>query len=91
MVVEGDAKVYEKFQSLKFEYSDELQWLVPYPEDWHMLKNYQIALMKPYFDAGLKSLAEVCGYPGPAINQCSQFKKTHLFILEAWGLYIELC
>ena len=27
LVVEGDAKVYEKFQSLKFEYSDELQWL----------------------------------------------------------------
>ena len=49
-----------------------------------MLKNYQLALMKPYFDAGLKSLAEACGYPVHAIKQCSQFKKTHHFILECW-------
>ena len=54
LVVTGDAKVYEKFQSLKIEYTGELHWLVPYPGDWHMLKNYQLALMKPYFDAGLK-------------------------------------
>ena len=27
-----------------------------------MLMNFQSALMKPYFDAGLKSLAEICGY-----------------------------
>ena len=78
LVVTGDAKVYEKFQSLKIEYTGELHWLVPYPGDWHMLKNYQLALMKPYFDAGLKSLAEACGYPVHAIKQCSQFKKTLL-------------
>ena len=49
-----------------------------------MLMNYQSALMKPYFDAGLKSLAEACGYPLPAIKHCTQLKKTHNFIMEAW-------
>ena len=40
--------------------------------------------MKPYFDAGLKSLAEACGYPVHDIKQCSQLKNTHHFILECW-------
>lgn len=84
LLVEGDAKLYELLQSLKFEYRDELLWLIPYPGDWHMLMNFQSALLKPYFDAGLKSLAEACGYPIAAIQHCSQFKKTHYFILEAW-------
>ena len=62
----------------------ELKWVVPYPGDWHALMNYQKALMKPYFDAGLKSMAEACGYPTASIKQCTQFKRTHLFIIEAW-------
>ena len=49
-----------------------------------MLKYYQIALMKPYFDAGLKSLAEAAGYPVAAIRSCSQFKQTQHFIQEVW-------
>ena len=84
LVVEGDAKIYELLQSLKFEYGDELQWLIPFPGDWHLLMNYQSALMKPYFDAGLKSLAEASGYPVAAIRNCTQFKRTHFFILKSW-------
>ena len=76
--------MYELLQSLKFEYNEELGWLIPYPGDWHMLMNYQIAVMKPYFDAGLKSLAEAAGYPVAAIKECSQFKRTHYFLIEAW-------
>ena len=82
-LIEGDAKVYELLHSLKCEYSDELQWLIPYPGDWHMLMNFQSALMKPYFDAGLKSLAAACGYPVAAIRHCSQLFKKHYFILES--------
>ena len=84
LVLEGDGKVYEVLQSLKFEYGDELKWVIPYPGDWHLLKNYQIALMKPYYDAGLKSLAKSAGYPEAAIKSCSQFKRTHTFLLETW-------
>ena len=84
LVVEGDAKIYEVLQSLKNEYGDELEWVIPFPGDWHMLMNFQSALMKPYFDAGLKSLTETCGYAVASIRQCSQFKRTHNFIMEAW-------
>ena len=84
LIVEGDAKVYDILQSIKFEYSDEVKWLIPYPGDWHMLKNYQLALMKPYFDAGLKSLAKAASYPLAAIQSCGQFKRTHRFLMEVW-------
>ncbi len=84
VVVEGDAKLYDILQSIKFEYGGELAWMVPYPGDWHLLKNYQIALMKPYYDAGLKALAKAAGYPLAAIKSCSQSKRTHKFLLEVW-------
>ena len=84
VIVEGDAKLYEVLQSLKREYGDELKWLLVYPGDWHLLKNYQIALVKPYFETGLKELAKACKYPVAAIKSCSQFKRSHNFILEAW-------
>ena len=57
----ADAKLYEVLQSLKHEYGEELTWLLPFPGDWHMLKNFQISLLKPYFDMGLKELARVSG------------------------------
>ena len=44
----------------------------------------KIAIMKPYFDAGLKELVRVSGYPIAAIQTCSKFKRTHHFIVEAW-------
>ena len=49
-----------------------------------MLKNYQVALMKPHFDAGLKHLAQAAGYPVASIEACGQFKRTHYFLLEVW-------
>ena len=68
MIVEGDAKLYEIFQSLKLEYGDELKWLLVYPGDWHILKNYQIAVIKPYFESGLRELAKACKHPLAAIK-----------------------
>ena len=61
LVLVADSKLYEILQSLKFEYGKELQWVIPFPGDWHLLMNYQKVLMKPYFDAGLKQLAQVAG------------------------------
>ncbi len=84
LLVEGDAKLYEVLQSVKFEYGVEYSYLIPMLGDWHLLKNYQIALVKPYFEAGLKELAQVAGYPVAAIQTCGQFKRTHRFLLEAW-------
>ena len=84
LVLAGDAKLYDILKSLHYEYGEELNWLVPYPGDFHLLMNFQKALMKPYYDAGLKAMAQSVGYPLPAIQACSQFKRTHCFILEAW-------
>lgn len=83
-VIEGDQKLFEILQSLKFEYGNELDWVIPFPGDWHMLKNFQLAVIKPYFDAGLKDLAKAAGYPVVSIETCGQFKRTHQFLLEAW-------
>ena len=47
---------YRVLYTLKLEYGDEIQWLIPFHGDWHLLMNYQSALMKSYFDAGLKEL-----------------------------------
>ena len=90
LVVAGDAKLYDVLKTIKYEYGDEFTWLICYPGDWHMLANYQKALMKPYFDAGLKDLAKSAGYPTTAIQACSQFKRTHWFIMEAWEALFQV-
>lgn len=78
-------------QSLKYEYGEELDWTLPFPGDWHLLKTFQIALMKPYFDMDLKEMAYVSGYPVAAIQGCSKFKHTHHFFIEAWqALYLVM-
>ena len=84
IIFEGDAKLYKILQSLKFVHGECFKWLIPFPGDWRMLMNYQHAIMKPYFDAGLKELAKVAGYPIAAIKSCGQFKRTHHFIMEVW-------
>ena len=40
LVLEGDAKLYEVMKSLQFEYGEELSWVIPYPGDWHMLRQH---------------------------------------------------
>ena len=87
---------YTKLSSHYSEYGEELSWVIAYPGDWHMLMNLQSALMKAYYDAGLKALATAAGYPLAAIQSSSQFKRSHHFILEAWhgkhgSQYTEQC
>ena len=91
LVLEGDAKLFEILKSLTYEYGEELDWLIPYPGDFHLLMNFQKAIMKPYYDAGLKAMAQSAGYPLQAIQTCSQFQRTHHFLLEAWeAIYREM-
>lgn len=73
LVLAADSKLYEVLHSLKYEYGEELDWVLPFPGDWHLLKTFQIALMKPYFHMGLKEMACVSGYPVAAIQGCSQY------------------
>ena len=73
---------YERLQSLKTEYGNDLTWMIPFPGDWHVLKNYQEVLIKAYYDAGLSELAIASGYQPNSIG--SKFKRTHNFLLEVW-------
>ena len=59
-VVVGDCKTFEHLLRIKDEYGPELRWLLPFPDDWYILKNYQPVVMKIYWDAGLKYVAKSC-------------------------------
>ncbi len=45
LVVAGDAKTYLRLKELKQQYGSELYWLLPFVGDWHVLYNFQKALM----------------------------------------------
>ena len=84
LLLETDGAVHHKIQSIKTEYGEQLSWLIPFPGDWHCLKNYQKVLMKIYYDAGLHELAVASGYPPNSIKNSTIFSRTHDFLLEAW-------
>ena len=87
LVLVGDQKTYVRIQELKHEYGSELDWLIPFIGDWHLLSNYQSVLMKAYYDAGLKELAETSGHRGEtltSIKKCSSFKRIHQFLIQVW-------
>lgn len=94
LVVAGDAKTYSHLQAIKSEYGSTMDWLIPFIGDWHVLKNLQPVLIKIYFDAGFKQLANVSGHKGDtlkALSSCFNFKRTHRFLLESWeALYLYM-
>ena len=49
-------------------YGADLNWLIPLPGDWHILKNYQEILMNVYFDTGLRDSARTIGYTQGMLN-----------------------
>ena len=86
VVVVGDGKSYDYMVKLKCEYEDGLSWLLPFPGDWHILKNTQPMLMKVYFDAGLRELAILyhAGATLKVLETSSKFKLTHRFLINVW-------
>ena len=82
VLLEGDQATYSRLQCIKAEYGNDLAWMIPFPGDWHFLKNFQQVLLKVYFDAGLSDLAKTSGYQPNSIG--SNFKQTHRFLLETW-------
>ena len=83
----GDGKTYDHLHSLKVEYGEELNWLIPLPGDWHILKNFQEVIMKVYFDGGLRDAAKQAGCSEGILNSIGargKFKRTNDFILKVW-------
>ena len=79
--------------SLKVEYGEELNWLIPLPGDWHILKNYQEVIMKVYFGGGLREAAKQAGYSNGVLNligACGKFNRTHEFILKVWESLLRI-
>ena len=91
LVVVGDLKTFEYLSKLKAKYKQNLDWLIPWPGDWHILKNFQEVLMKVFWEAGLKEVAKLKHKSATfqKLSACSNFKRTHRFLLQIYeALYI---
>ncbi|CAC5418643.1 unnamed protein product [Mytilus coruscus] len=79
VVVVGDGKSYDHLIKLKSEYGENMDWVLAYPGDWHILKNVLPIFVKIYFDAGLKQLATKHhhGATLKVLTECSKFAITH--------------
>ena len=79
VLIVGDGKSYDHLIKLKSEYGSNLDWVLPYPDDWHILKNVLQVFIKIYFDAGLKELASKHhrGTTLKVLTECSKFAITH--------------
>ncbi|XP_078589268.1 uncharacterized protein LOC144869676 isoform X2 [Branchiostoma floridae x Branchiostoma japonicum] len=89
LVVVGDAKTFDHLLKLKQEYGPALCWLIIFPGDWHTLKNYQHALMKVYWEGGLKQVASgrIKGQTLLSVGLCKNFKRTHKFLVQVWEAF----
>ena len=63
LLVVGDQKTYTRLWDPSTHGTD-LDLVIPFIGDWYLLSNFQSVLMKVYFDAGLRDLAETARFRG---------------------------
>ena len=87
LVVCGDIKTFEFIMRVKSECKHAMDWVIPYPGDWHILFNYQDVILKVFWDAGLKKVAKCTSLT--TLPATGKFKKVHKFILQSYeALYM---
>ena len=86
LVVVGDLKTFEYLTKLKAKYKQNLDWMIPWPGDWHILKNFQEVLMKAFSEAGLKEVAKLEHKSATfqILSTCRNFTRTHRFLLQIY-------
>lgn len=84
LMVVSDAKTCAILQGLRHQYGSQMQWLLPFPGDWHILYNYQKVLLKICDEAGLLQLAGHRAETLSSLAQASHFKRTHHFIMQSF-------
>ncbi|VDH92768.1 Hypothetical predicted protein [Mytilus galloprovincialis] len=91
LVVVGDGKSYDHLIKLKTEYGSALDWVLPYPGDWHILKNILPIFIKIFYDAGIKELAGIYhhGATLKVLTECTKFSVTHRFLCHVWEAMIR--
>ena len=93
LLVIGDAKTFELLRKLKDEYGQDLEWLIPYPGDWHILKNFQPVVFKIFGHSGLRSIAQKAGVKEGTlrlVSECTNFKKMNVFLIQFYFAIIRL-
>ena len=91
LVVAGDGKTFDHLINLKREYGEELNWMLPYLGEWHLLKNVQVPIFKVYLDGGLSQLLRLYhkGATSAAVSNSTCFDKSHTFLLQAWEAFFR--
>ena len=86
LIVIGDMKTFEYIMKVKLELGSAMDWVIPYPGDWHILKNFQEVIMKIYWDAGLKDVAKKTHFNMnlSKLQSCGNYKKTHRFLMQSY-------
>ena len=83
----GDAKTYELLRKLKDEYGRDLNWLIRFPGDWHILKDFQSVVFKIFGHAELRSIAQKADVKEGTLrllSECTNFKKTNVFLIQCF-------
>ena len=77
----GDRKTYKYLRKPKYQYRPAMNWLLPFPGDWHVCKIYLKVLMKIYWHAGLKNMAGKAGNKTKILNSLENRKNDLILIM----------